>query len=107
MDYSKISNTIVRSALEAWQSGDCRQFASYFSTNATVTDDGTPKDFHHFIKESCGKEKYLDIDLVENEGKDIYGKFDTGSWGVLRVYFKFQLNADGKFSRLDIGQAVR
>lgn len=105
MDYSKLSNTTVRSAMEAWQNGDSKTFLSFFTANATMTDDGNPRDFQAFVKEACGTEKYLSIDRVENEGKDIYGNFHAGSWGTFKVFFKFHLDAAGKFDRLDIGQA--
>ena len=53
------------------------------------------------------QEKFLDIDKVENEGKDIYGNFYAGQWGTFRVYFRFHQNTDGKFTRLDIGQSPK
>ncbi|MBW7942001.1 MAG: hypothetical protein H3C64_06260 [Candidatus Kuenenia stuttgartiensis] len=105
MDYSKISNTKVKAALEAWQNGDAQTFLSCFITSPEMTDDGNPRDFHQFVKEACGHEKFLEIDSVESEGRDVFGKFDAGKWGIFRVYFKFHLNSEGKFSRLDIGQA--
>ena len=52
-----------------------------------------------------GEEKFLSIDKVENDGKDIYGNFKAGSWGTFKVFFKFHINEDGKFYQLDIGQA--
>ncbi len=42
---------------------------------------------------------------VEDEGKTVYGNFKAGQWGTFRVFFKFHQNADGKFEKLDIGQA--
>lgn len=104
MDYSKISNETVRAAINAWQNGDKNTFLSFFTANPALTDDGNPRDFQGFVDEACGKEKYLEIDSVENNGTEIYGKFDAGRWGVFRVYFKFHADQEGKFNRLDIGQ---
>lgn len=104
MDYSKITNPTVKAALEAWQNGDSSTFFSYFTPNPKMTDDGNPRDFKGFVKTACGHEKYLTIDKVENEGKDIYGNFKAGQWGTFPVFFKFHQNTEGKFERLDIGQ---
>lgn len=79
MDYSKITNTTVKSAIEAWQNGDSKTFLSYFTSNPQMTDDGNPRDFSDFVKSACGKEKYLTIDKVDNDGKSIYGNFHAGN----------------------------
>lgn len=105
MDYSKISNPAVKAALEAWQSGDIKTFLSFFIADTQMTDDGNKRDFHSFVNEACGNEKYLSIDKAENDGKDIYGNFKAGNWGAFKVFFKFHQNAAGKFEKLDIGQA--
>lgn len=105
MDTSKLTNTTVKSAFEAWQNGDSKTFLSYFTTDATMTDDGNPRNFQSFVKEACGKEVFLTIDTVGNDGKDIKGNFKAGQWGTFPVFFHFHQNANGKFDRLDIGQA--
>lgn len=68
-------------------------------------DDGNSRDFSKFVKDACGHEKFTSIDKVENNGLDIMGNFHTESWGDFKTYFKFQINAEGKINRLDIGQA--
>lgn len=105
MDLSKITNPTVNAAMTAWQNGDSKTFLSYFTANPTMTDDGSPRSFQGFVKEACGEEKFLTIDAVENDGKDISGNFKAGKWGTFKVFFKFHQNADGKFDRLDIGRA--
>ncbi len=105
MDLSKITNERARQAIEAWQQGDSISFLSFFVANARLTDDGHPRDFANFVKTACGHERFTSIDKVENNGLDIYGNFHTESWGDFRTFFKFQLGKEGKFERLDIGQA--
>ncbi|SIO37590.1 hypothetical protein SAMN05444409_3172 [Epilithonimonas zeae] len=104
MDLSKITNSTVKSAVEALQSGD-KSWYSFFTENPTMTDDGNKVDFKSFFSKALGEEKFLTIDKVENDGKDITENFKAGSWGTFKVFFKFHLNTDGKFDRLDIGQA--
>ncbi|WP_291914503.1 hypothetical protein [Chitinophaga sp. CB10] len=105
MDLSKITNEKVRQAIEAWQHGDSETFLSYFTDSPTMADDGNPRVFSSFVESACGHERFTSIDKVENNGLEVYGKFHTESWGDFKTYFKFHMNAAGKFDRLDIGQA--
>lgn len=108
MDLSKISNKNVRQAIEALQANDKKAWYSYFTEDAIFTDDGRTLNFRSFFDNAFDKkEKFLDIGKIENEGKDIYGNFYAGQWGTFRVFFKFHQDADGKFDRLDIGQASK
>lgn len=106
MDLSAITNSNVKAAIEALQNGD-ESWYSYFTENPEMTDDGNNKDFHKFFKGALGKEKFLTIDKVENDGKNITGNFKAGMWGTFEVYFNFYENEDGKFYRLDIGQTSK
>ncbi|WP_286862234.1 MULTISPECIES: hypothetical protein [Sphingobacterium] len=105
MDTNQLTNETVKAAFGAWQKGDSKTFLSYFATDAKLYDDGNPRNFQNFVKEACGRERFTSIEKVENEGKDITGNFHTESWGDFKTYFKFSINSDGKFDRLDIGQA--
>lgn len=46
-------------------------FLSFFTNNATLYDDGSPRDFEGFVKDACGNEKFTSIDKVENNGLSI------------------------------------
>ncbi len=105
MDLSKITNTVAREAIEALQANDLNKWYSYFTADAIFTDDGRTLGLKSFFDNAFDKkEKFLSIDRVANEGKDIYGDFYAGQWGTFKVFFKFHINAEGKISRLDIGQ---
>ncbi|WP_255577418.1 hypothetical protein [Elizabethkingia sp. JS20170427COW] len=106
MDLTKITNPQVKQAIEALQNNDKATWYSYFTKDANFTDDGRTLDFKSFFDNAFShKERFLEIEKVENGGKDITGKFFAGQWGTFRVFFKFHQQADGKFNRLDIGQA--
>ncbi len=105
MNTNKLTNETVKAAFDAWQNGDSKTFLSYFTADAKLYDDGSPRNFQSFVKEACGHERFTSIEEVENEGKDITGNFHTESWGDFKTYFKFSIDADGKVYRLDIGQA--
>ncbi|WP_245707099.1 hypothetical protein [Epilithonimonas hungarica] len=104
MEYDKITNETVKKAIEALENGD-KSWYSYFTDDPVMTDDGNKVDFKSFFAKALGEEKFLSIDKVENDGKDVYGNFKAGKWGTFRVFFKFHQNTEGKFDRLDIGQA--
>lgn len=103
MDLSQIKDETVKQAIEALQEGN-KSWYEFFTENPVMTDDGNPVDFKSFFSNALGKEKFLTIDRVENNSKDIYGNFQAGKWGVFPVFFKFHKNKEGKFDRLDIGQ---
>lgn len=108
MDLAKITNPKVKKAIEALQANDRKVWYSCFADNIVFTDDGRTLNFKSFFDNAFDKkEKFLDIDKVENDGKELYGKFYAGQWGTFRVYFKFHQHSDGKFIRLDIGQAAK
>ncbi len=105
MNTDKLTNTIVKNAIESWQKGDKQMFLSFCTIDAKLFDDGNPRDFQKFVKEACGHERFTSIDKVENNGLNVYGHFHTESWGDFKTFFKFHLNGEGKIVRLDIGQA--
>lgn len=100
----RITNRVVRAAIEALQAGDHAAWRALFAANVVFTDDGNPRDFETFTAGSVGHEKFLTIDTVERDGCDVYGDFDAGQWGRFPVFFKFTVEDEG-ITRLDIGQA--
>ncbi|WP_051891367.1 hypothetical protein [Chryseobacterium sp. JM1] len=104
MDLSKITDDTVKQAIQALQDGN-QSWYTFFTENPVMTDDGNTIDFKSFFSNALGKEKFLSIDKVENDSKDIYGNFEAGKWGTFHTFFKFHKNNEGKFDRLDIGQA--
>lgn len=104
MDTSKLTRSTVKAAFDAWQNGDAKTFLSYFTADATLTDDGKPRNFQSFVKDACGTERFTSINKVENNERAIYGHFHTESWGDFNTYFKFDINEEGKVYQLDIGQ---
>lgn len=108
MDLSKLTNENVKKAVEALQSNDKDTWFSYFADEVHFTDDGRILDFRPFFDNAFDhKEKFLEIQKVENDGNDIYGNFFAGQWGTFYVYFKFHEDANGKINRLDIGQVSK
>lgn len=108
MDLNKITNDIVRSAVEALQAHDKDAWFKHFADDVVFTDDGDTIDFVPFFDNAFNhKEKFLDLDGVKNDGKNLTGNFFAGQWGTFHVYFNFGINADGKITHLDIGQTSK
>jgi len=108
MDTTQLTNTTVKSAIKALQANDKSAWFSHFTTDAVFTDDGNTKDFKPFFDNAFNhEEKFLSLDKVENDGKDLTGDFYAGQWGTFKVYFNFTLNDEGQISRLDIGQVSK
>jgi hypothetical protein len=104
MDLSKLTNEQVKKAVEAQLNNDKTAWFALFTEKVKFTDDGNNLEFKSFFENAFKhNERFLSIERVENHGKDLYGHFDAGQWGVFNVYFKFHQNAEGKFDRLDIG----
>lgn len=106
MDTNKLRNQTVKKAIEALQENDKKTWYSYFTKDAIFTDDGNKLNLKSFFDNAFShKEKFLSIDKVENEGKNISGNFFAGQWGTFKTFFNFHINEEGKIERLDIGQA--
>lgn len=76
-----------------------------FSNKVELYDDGNKRDFTKFSKDALGHEYFTNIDKVENNGLDIYGRFHSDKWGDFKTLFRFSINEEKKINRLDIGQA--
>lgn len=101
----KLTNTVVKAAINALQKGKGKAWADLFVPDAIFYDDGNRRDLKIFSKSAIGHERFVSIDSVANNGLDIYGQFQSDQWGDFRTYFKFQVNQQGKITRLEIGQA--
>ncbi|MFT3704429.1 MAG: hypothetical protein QM802_18820 [Agriterribacter sp.] len=105
VNFDKLTNPVVKSAIQALAHGDAKAWSSNFITNPALYDDGNKIDFHNFSKSALGHEHFTSIDKVESNGLDVYGQFHSDQWGDFKTYFKFLINKEGKIERLDIGQA--
>jgi hypothetical protein len=100
-----LTNPTVKAAIEALQKGDKNAWSALFAPDATMMDDGYPRDLKTFTRDALGHERFTSIDKVENGDLNIEGAFHSDIWGDFRTYFKFHLTSEGKISRLDVGQA--
>ncbi|HKH86908.1 MAG TPA: hypothetical protein VKA40_10180 [Nitrososphaera sp.] len=107
LDLNTIGHSIVKSAIEAMNSRNKKQWYALFSDNPTFTDDGN---FHDFT-DWCEKELFgsslaylASIDKVEDRGLTIYGRFHSDQWGDFKTFLKFHVD-NGKITKMAVGQA--
>ncbi|MFY0253394.1 hypothetical protein ACDQ55_05490 [Chitinophaga sp. 30R24] len=105
MNTDQLTNEAVRQAITALQTGDDERWFALFTENPELYDEEDKMEFRPFFEHALGHERFISIDKVENDGRDIYGYFHSDQWGDFKTYFKFYFNAAGKIKRLDIGQA--
>lgn len=105
MNTERLTNPTVRAAIEALQRGDKAAWAALFSADATLFDDGEPRSLAEFTAAALGHERFTGIERIENHGLELTGAFHSQQWGDFRSYFRFELTAEGRICRLDIGQA--
>lgn len=105
MDTSKIKNSSVKQAIDAFQSSDIKKWSSLFAKDAVLLDDGNPRDLKEFSTHAITIENFVSIDKVEDQGNSIYGAFHSDEYGDFKAYFKFHFNKEGKINKLEIGQA--
>jgi hypothetical protein len=105
MNTEKLNNPVVKQAIDALQGGDKQAWFALFANDAQLFDDGNKMNFKSFFEKALGHERFTNIDKVEQNGLHIYGKFHSDQWGNFKTYFKFTIDADGKVSKLEIGQA--
>jgi hypothetical protein len=98
-------NEQVAGAIAAFQAGNKVAWLAAFTADARLFDDGNPRDFRRFTDEAIGHERFTAIDTIEADGLGVVGTFHSYQWGDFRTYFRFRLGADGRFDRLEIGQA--
>ena len=106
METDALTNSTVKAAVEALQSGNRKAWSALFEPDAELYDDGSPRSLKEFTRDALGHERFTSIDRVENNGLDLTGAFHSDEWGDFRTYFRFQLSPGRKIERLDIGQAT-
>jgi hypothetical protein len=105
MNTEKLTNPVIKQAINALQNGDKQAWFALFTADALLFDDGNKMNFKSFFEKALGHERFTSIDKVEQNGLHVYGKFHSDQWGNFKTYFKFTVDTDGKISKLEIGQA--
>lgn len=95
----------VMAAVQAFQTADKVAWKRLFAPKADFYADGCPRSLERFTQEALGRDRFLSIDRVANDGLYIEGDFSSPQSDNFRIYFNFELNDSGRIRRLDIGPA--
>ena len=100
----QLNEPTVKAAIVALQNGDVKEWNRLFEPDATLVDDGQPRNLKRFSSEALGHERFLSIDKVSSDGFTIEGEFQSDRWGRFRTYCRFTVSSEGAISKLEIGQ---
>jgi hypothetical protein len=64
----QLKEPMVKAAIVALQNGDVKGWNRLFEPDATLLDDGQPRDLKRFSREALGHERFLSIDKVSSDG---------------------------------------
>jgi hypothetical protein len=106
LDLHAIEYPIIKSAIEAMNGRNKKQWYELFSDNPTFTDDEIPHGFTEWCEEELfgSSLAYLaSIDKVEDGGLTIYGMFHSDQWGEFKTFLKFHVD-NGKITKMVVGQ---
>jgi hypothetical protein len=70
----QLKEPTVKAAIVALQNGDVKGWNRLFEPDATLLDDGQPRDLKRFSSEALGHERFLSIDKVSSDGLSIEGR---------------------------------
>ena len=100
----QLKQPTVKAAIVALQNGDVKGWNRLFEPDATLLDDGQPRDLKRFSNEALGHERFLSLDKVSSDGLTIEGEFQSDRSGRFRTYFRFTISPEGAIRELEIGQ---
>jgi hypothetical protein len=90
--------------MKAYEAGDRRAWDALFTSNATMTEEGSTRVLKRYTNDAPGHERMNAIRRFENNGLNLVVDIHTERGGDFRSYFRFHVAADGKISRLDVGR---
>jgi hypothetical protein len=106
MNMEQLSNSLVKRAIVALNSGDRAAWFGLFTQDATLTDDGNKQDFVKWSDSEIfgrGQGRLINVKREENNGLTVYGTFRSAQWGTFETVFKFH-ESGGRLSGLDVAQ---
>ncbi|MGH3760341.1 nuclear transport factor 2 family protein [Actinophytocola sp.] len=95
----------VQSLLDAVNAGDRAAFFAALAPNATMTDDGTPRDLVEWVdREIFTVNGHLDVESSADDGRSLTARYRNDTWGEMRTTWQFTVH-NGQVTHFDTGQA--
>jgi hypothetical protein len=95
----------VRAVVTAINAGDRAGFFAAFTSDATLSDDGTEHDLTQWAdREIFSSNGHLEVVSQSDQGRSLVADYRNDTWGEMRTAWTFVVTG-GKVSRLETGQA--
>ena len=101
----ELSDPTVRAVANAINAGDRAAFLAAFTADATLTDDGSERDFHDWIeREIFSSDGHMEVEAQSDDGRHLIARFRNDTYGEMRTTWTFVIDGD-RVSRVETGQA--
>lgn len=98
-------DTAVRTALAAINAGDREAFLAAFAPGATLSDDGTQRDFTDWIdREIFSAGGHIEVESESPGGQSLIARYRNQTYGEMRTSWEFTVE-DGLITHVATGQA--
>ncbi len=101
----ELSDPIVRSVATAINAGDREAFLASFTSDPTMSDDGSERDFHDWIgREIFDSNGHMEVESQSDDGRSLIARYRNDTYGEMRTSWTFVVEGD-RVRRLETGQA--
>lgn len=101
----ELHDATVRAVVTAINKGDRETFYSLFSDDATMSDDGTERDFRQWTeREIFSSNGHMNVDSQSPDGRSLVASYRNDTFGEMRTSWTFTVE-DGEVTRMEAGQA--
>lgn len=101
----ELHDPTVRNLVEAINSGDRNAFYNLFPDHATMSDDGTERNFREWTeREIFSSNGHMEVASQSADGRSLIADYRNDTYGSMRTSWTFTIEND-KISRMETGQA--
>jgi len=101
----ELSDPTVRAVAKAINAGNRAAFLAAFTPDATLTDDGSERDFHDWIeREIFSSGGHMAVESQSDDGRHLIARYRNDTYGEMRTTWTFVMDGD-RVSRVETGQA--
>ncbi|MGD9989174.1 nuclear transport factor 2 family protein [Pseudonocardia sp.] len=105
MTPTQLSVPVVADLIAAINRGDRDAFLATLTPDATLTDDGSPRELVDWVdREVFSSHGRVTVDREEDGGLRLFTRYRNDLWGEMSTFWRFRLTGD-RISRIETGQA--
>ncbi|WP_194893329.1 nuclear transport factor 2 family protein [Catenulispora pinisilvae] len=105
MPTSELVDPAVRAFIDALNANDPAAVQAAMTENATMTDDGTPRQLGDWLeREAFETHGRMDVTQQSPDGRDLLVDYTNDQWGTMATRWHFEV-LDQRVAHFDTGQA--